>query len=281
MDKSLQDLVEARFGSTAPRVAAGEGEAGSGTVRGLLGHRTHRRYLDRPVSPELLDLLLACAFSAPSKSDLQQAGVVRVCDPQLRSAIGALIPSMPWIVQAPEFMLFIGDGRRIRTICTARDKPFANDHLDAFFNPTVDAALAMANFITAAEAEGLGCCPISAVRNHAAEIGALLALPAQVFPVAGLCLGWPSREGFISARLPLAASVHVDRYDDGAMLDQVGEYDRRRDGIHAIPPDSHRLVERFGTAEFYGWSEDKARQVAVQERETFGGYVRSQGFSLD
>lgn len=287
MAEDLQQLVEARFGPTAPRVAgAGAtggdgGGSGSPVARLLLGHRTHRRYADRPVDPALLDLLFACAFSAPSKSDLQQAGVVRVRDPALRAEIAALIPSMPWIAAAPEFMVFIGDGRRIRAICAARGKPFANDHLDAFFNPAVDAGLALANFIAAAEGEGLGCCPISAVRNHAERIGALLALPAHVFPVAGLCLGWPAREGFISSRLPLDASVHVDRYDDAGMPARVDEYDRRRDGIHAIPPDAHRLVDRYGTAAFYGWSEDKARQVSLSEREDFGAYVRSQGFRLD
>ena len=41
------------------------------------------------------------------------------------------------------------------------------------------------------------------------------------------------------------------------------------------------MTETWGQADFYGWSEDKARQVAVTERESFGGYVRSQRFRLD
>ncbi len=39
--------------------------------------------------------------------------------------------------------------------------------LDAFFNATVDAGIALSAFSIAAEAVGLGCCPISAVRNEA------------------------------------------------------------------------------------------------------------------
>jgi len=38
---------------------------------------------------------------------------------------------------------------------------------------------------------------------------------------------------------------------------------------------------RFGTAAFYGWSEDKARQYAVPQRTGFGAFVRAQGFSLE
>jgi nitroreductase/FMN reductase [NAD(P)H] len=33
----------------------------------IAGHRSHRRYLPRPIEPDLLRLLCACALSAPSK----------------------------------------------------------------------------------------------------------------------------------------------------------------------------------------------------------------------
>src|SRR3546814_16744069 len=89
---------------------------------------------------------------------------------------------------------------RIRRICEMRVQPFANDHLASSLNAAADCALAMQTFILSAEAAGLGCCTISAVRNHAQALADLLELPEWVFPVAGLCLGWPAREGFLSAR---------------------------------------------------------------------------------
>ena len=51
----------------------------------------------------------------------------------------------------------------------------------------------MSAFIIVAEAEGLGVCPISAVRNHADAVSKLLKLPDHVFPVAGLAAGYPGR----------------------------------------------------------------------------------------
>ena len=78
----------------------------------------------------------------------------------------------------------------------------------AFLTPTVDAALVMQTFILAAETAGLGCCPISALRNHADAVARILELPEKVFPVAGLCIGYPAAEGFVSMRLPLAVTVH-------------------------------------------------------------------------
>jgi hypothetical protein len=54
----------------------------------ILGRRTNRRYTAQPVDPPLIDLLIAAAFSASSKSDFQQASIIRVNDPDKRRAIG-------------------------------------------------------------------------------------------------------------------------------------------------------------------------------------------------
>ena len=58
----------------------------------------------------------------------------------------------------------------------------------------------------------------------------------------------------------------------------MSAYDRRRAAIHSF---KQRDVARWGQAEFYGWSEDKARQYGVPQRADFGAYVRAQGFCLD
>jgi nitroreductase len=277
MPKTLADLIEDRFGLPA---ADGRGMPAEGALAVLLGHRTHRRFKPDPVPAELLRVLLACAFSTPSKSDLQQASVVLVKDAAKRAGLAALIPSMPWIGTAPEFMLFCGDGRRIRRICALRGKPFANDHLEGFMNCAADAAMTLQSFVVAANAAGLGCCPISVVRNHAERVAEIVELPEAVFPFAGLCLGWPAREGWTSLRLPPAVTVHVDRYDDSTLEAEVEAYDRRRDARHSIPESEQKHVNEYGRSSFYGWSEDKARQVSKPERADFGSFLRRRGFSL-
>ena len=150
------------------------------------GHRSHRAFTDDPIPPAWTETLLACALSAPSKSDLQQSCVVRVEDNSKRAALAALVPTLDWLPSAPLLLVFCGDSRRIRRICELRGRTFGNDHLDAMFNASVDAALVIMNFIRVARAAGLGCCPISLVRNRAAELSDLLELPGGVFPVAGM-----------------------------------------------------------------------------------------------
>jgi nitroreductase/FMN reductase [NAD(P)H] len=274
--KRLHDLFAHRFGKAPGACNLGPAAA---TVAYLAGRRSIRRYAPKPVDPALIETLAAAAFSSPTKSDLQQRDIVAVRDPKARATIDALFPDMAWIAAAPVFLVFCGNNRRQRQIHRWRRRPFANDHLDAFFNAAVDAAIALAAFVVAAEQAGLGCCPISAVRNHAGLISDLLGLPDHVFPVAGLTVGWPAEEGKISPRLPLAATFHVDRYDDVGQQLLIDAYDARR--ARDQPYAKQRLVDRFGAQEPYTWSEDKARQYSTPERVDFGAFVRAKGFKLD
>ncbi len=278
MAKTIADLIEHRFGTPSE---TGRETTADGELAAILSHRTHRRYTEQPISEDLMQQVLAAGLSAPAKSDLQQVAVIRVENSAIRKEIAALLTAMPWVGNAPRFLVVCGDSRRIRRVCELRKIPFANDHLDAFFNATTDAALVLQNLIRAAAAVGLGACPISVIRNHATRIGELLSLPNYVFPVAGLCLGWPAREGFVSMRLPMALTVHVDRYDDGNFAAEIDGYDRRRNARFSIPESEWREVERYGKPDLYGWSEDKARQVSIPERDDFGAFVRRQGFKLD
>jgi FMN reductase [NAD(P)H] len=250
-------------------------------LRQVLMRRTHRRYAERPVPEPLLRLLLGTAFSASSKSDFQQASVIRVRDRQSRDRLAALVPDMPWVGDAPVFLVFCGDAYRLERIGELRGHSNENGRLEGFFNAAMDAALVLQTFILAAETAGLGCCPISVIRNHADAVVEILGLPDKVFPVAGLCVGYPAAAGHVSMRLPLEATVHMDLYDGQGLAEAVDAYDRRRDARYSLPPEQQRSPDVFGHASFYGWSEDKARQAAQPEGQTFPAFLRTHGFTLD
>jgi FMN reductase [NAD(P)H] len=282
MTSSYRDEMQARFGLD---IDPGDIDPGAGApddpwLRQVLLRRTQRRYSERAVPDALVRLLLAAAFSASSKSDFQQASALWLKDRVRRDRLALLFPDMPWIGTAPVFLVFLGDPRRLDQLGELRGKRQRNGALEGFFNATIDAALALQTCILAAETLGLGTCPISVLRNRIAEVAEILELPDKVFPVAGLCLGYPAQPGFISMRLPLEATVHIDRYDDSGLQEAVDGYDRRRDARHSIK-DRQRDPARFGTAEFYGWSEDKARQAATPEGAGFAAWLKAHGFSLD
>jgi nitroreductase len=271
----LRAALERRFGDAPPVEPSLDGLA---ALSRMAAHGTCREFTARPVDPALIRLLCAVALSAPTKSDLQQRDIIVIEDAEQRRRLDALVPPGGWPHRAPALLVFCGNNRRQRQLHLWRGHAFANDHLDAFFNAAVDAGIALAAFVAAAEAVGLGCCPVSAFRNQARAVSETLALPDHVFPVAGLALGWPSDAPTISPRLPLAATVHTDRFDDDAIADQVAAYDARRAALQ--PYAKQRGVAEFGVAGAYGWSEDKARQYAKPERTNFGEFVRRKGFNL-
>lgn len=273
------ELWQGRFGLDAPADLAASDLPEA--VQGILARRTVRRYRAEPVPEPLMAVLLACAQSAPTKSNLQQYAIVDLRDPSLRAAVGALVPTMPWIASAPVFLVFLGDMRRNRRIVALRGHEHRNDNVDCFMNAAVDAAVAMQSCILAAEAAGLGCCPISYLRNRLDDLKALLALPAGVFPVAGLTIGWPAEEPAVSPRLPPAVVVHRDRYDDGALEYELAAYDARAHARRPIAPDKQRHTDLYGVLETCSWSEDVARQLSRPERPDFREFLAGQDISLD
>jgi nitroreductase len=281
--RKLRETLAHRFGETLPEIAAEDGpQACPETWRQLAARGSGRYFQDRRVAPALVDTLCALALSSPTKSDLQQRDIVIIEDKAIRNRIDQLLATGPgaqeWIPGAPALLVFCGNNRRQRQLHAWRGKPFANDHLDAFFNAAVDAGIALSAFVIAAEAAGLACTPISVIRNHAGEVSGLLGLPDHVFPVSGLGLGWPARQRHTSLRLPLSATVHRDRYSEISQ-DAVDAYDRRRAAV--APIRTQRAADVFGTAPFYGWSEDKVRQYASPERADWGAFVRRKGFRLE
>jgi nitroreductase/FMN reductase [NAD(P)H] len=279
MPDTVQTIETALFERFGERFSVDTALPGFDDLARLAARRVTRRFLDRDISAELLRLLCACALSAPSKSDLQQADILIVCDEGRRGHIADMLPAMPWVREAPVFLFFLANGRRTPQLAQLRGKPFPNDHLDLFFNATVDAAIVLATFLRAAEAVGLGCCPISVIRDCAREVSELLSLPEKVVPIAGMCVGWPAEAGAISPRLPLSTTLHSEQFDEGDLAAQIDAYDRRRTTTR--PFRNQRDPERFGHGAFYGWSEDKARQYSTPQRADFGAFVRAQGFHLD
>ncbi len=274
---NLSDSLRLRFGddldlSVSPRLPS--------VFRSMICRGSCRQYKAETVDEELCQLLCAAALAAPTKSDLQQRDIVLVQDPEIKAELVKLVSDQAWIRDVPNIAIFCGNHLRQRHLHEMTGHAFANDHLDAFFNASVDAAIALSAFVTAAEAAGLGCCPISAVRNEAAAVSNLLGLPDLVFPVAGLAFGYPKSEPpTISMRLPLSETVHMDRFGTHDSKTAIDAYDRRRRAHQ--PYDRQRAEAHFGISEHYGWSEDKSRQYAQPERREFGAFIRNKGFTLD
>ena len=267
----LRQALHERFGEDI-NIPAGMG--GLDELLRIATYSSHRSWTETPVDPGILKVLVACALSAPSKSYLQQADIVQVQDPEKRASVERLVPAMPWLRNAPVLLVFCGNGRRFRHLFSRKGLPFANEHLDGFFNPVVDSSLVMMNFIRAAAAVGLVSCPISVLRDQALVLAQILELADHVFPVAGLCLGYPSQQRSINPRLSLSASFHIDRFDDGTSDEQLADFDVRYVAAR------RSITKDAGRQDPTTWSDEKTKQYASAQRADWGAFVRSKKFDL-
>ena len=168
-----------------------------------------------PGARALLRLLLGTAFSASSKSDFQQA--TRHSGQRTARAAIASRRSCP-TCRGSEMRRYFWSFAATRTASSGSASCAAT--------PTRTAS--SKGFSTPRSTRRWSCRPLSwrpkprvsgAVRSASFAImptrsPRYWSLPDKVFPVAGLCVGYPAAAGHVSMRLPLEVTVHIDHYDD-------------------------------------------------------------------
>jgi nitroreductase/FMN reductase [NAD(P)H] len=277
-ETSSDRLTAERYGKPIPLSEPPHETAVTGQ---LLSRRSHRAFRDDKVSESILTYLLACAQSAPSKSDLQQYSIIVVDDLELKEQISSLPGIDAWVCNAPHLLVFCADLRRGWQITESKGFTSDNNTLDMLVNSTGDAAIAMMAFIVAAESMGFGCCPVSVVRNQIEQVSALLKLPIGLYPFAGLCFGYPAENGQTSIRLPQEVVVHRNHYDDSHLLQHLHTYDNIRHDLTPIPEAKQLHPDRYGIQPEIKWSDNVARRLSVRERKTFRAFLEQQNFALE
>ena len=251
------------------------------TLKSILSRRSIRNFLNKPISKELLTLLLAAAQSAPSKSNLQQYSILVIQDQNIKNEISNLIGNTKWALTAPIFLLYLADIRRNIKITNDRGYEHKNNNVDTFMNGVIDAALSMQSTICASESLGLGVCPISMIRNIIEEVKVICKLPKGVFPIAGLALGWPDQKSNVSIRLSQDIVIHFDKYDEKDLIQKINKYDEIVFKKDPIPENKQRHVDLYGVAKKGTWSENISRQLSVPERSNFKNWLKENGFNLE
>ena len=251
------------------------------TLKSIISRRSIRKFLNKPISKELLSLILAAAQSAPSKSNLQQYSILVIQDQNIKNEISNLIGNTKWALTAPLFFLYLADIRRNIKITNDRGYDHKNNNVDTFMNGAIDAALSMQSTICASESLGLGVCPISMIRNIIEEVKVICKLPKGVFPIAALAMGWPDQKSNVSIRLSQDIVIHFDKYDEKDLIYKINKYDERVFKKNPIPENKQRHVDLYGVAKKGTWSENISRQLSVPERSNFKKWLNENGFNLE
>jgi nitroreductase len=272
MTANAQSRLAARYG--APDITPSE--QWNDTLGQLLDHRSVRAFTDQALPEGTIETLVAAAQSASTSSNLQVWSVVAVKDGERKNRLSALAGNQAYIRQAPLFFVWLADLSRVSRIAGQSDVELeALPYLESLLLGTIDAALAAQNAVVALESLGLGSVYIGAIRNDIEGVAKELELPPQVYPVFGLCVGYPSQErpSKVKPRLPQRAVLHQETYSTAGEKALLAEYDERLGAFY----------QREGM-KASGWSEqviDRLQSVTnLHGREALLEQLKRMGFGL-
>lgn len=242
----------------------------------LRAHKSIRRYTNRPVEDELLANILESARQAPTSSNLQPYSIIVVRDSTKKQLLAQYCGNQAWIEKCPVFLVMCPDLRRLNEICKLRGYEFKDRHIEISIVAIVDTSLVAQNIAVAAEAAGLGICMIGGIRNYPDKVCELLKLPQRVFPLMGICLGYPDQQPMIKPRLPQQAVVHLEEYNDATLFQLLQEYDHVI-GATGLYEGAHRKLAAPDGRDIpadYSWTEHSARRAATNNPATLRTHMR-------
>lgn len=239
----------------------------------LKNHRSIRKYSRQPVTPMQVEEIAQAAQMASSSSNVQAYSVVAVSEPQLKEQLAKLCGNQTYVSACPVFLVWCADLSRLK-VAAERHLPARETYegtTENFMVATIDAALAAQNAAVAAESMGLGIVYIGGIRNKIEEVSELLSLPELIYPVFGMCIGYPDQEPGQRPRLPLEAVLHWNKYDSECSNAAINQYDEVM---------SDYLRKRTGGSKDTPWSVLMAEKLAQPSRLHMREFLQRRGFEL-
>lgn len=244
------------------------------TINLLMAHRSIRKYADKPVPREIIEQVVAAGQMASSSSNVQAYSVIAVTDAERKQKLSQLSGRQTYIVECPVFLVWCADLSRLKNAARHHlpDSESYEGVTENFIVATVDVALAAQNAVIAAESLGLGIVYIGGIRNQIQQVAELLNLPELVYPVFGMCLGYPDQDPGLRPRLPQQAVLHWEEYDGVASERRVAEYDEIM---------SEYLRKRTGGVKDTPWSRLMAEKLTTPSRLHMKEFLQQRGFKLE
>ena len=171
--------------------------------------RSIRKFTDEPITTETLNQILEAGIKAPFAAQLYTIVYTRDKEKMKKLHIGAYSTTQL-------LMIFLIDFRKIEKIIAQRNYQYDYDDGMLLWLAIQDASLVVENIILAADALELGSVLLGGAPLQADIIKETFNIPSRVFPVVGLCLGYPdySVETDIRPRYPLKYTAFADNYED-------------------------------------------------------------------
>lgn len=239
------------------------------TIDLLKSHRSIRKYKDKPIEEAVLKTLIESGQWASTSSYVQAYSVIRVKNPEKREAMAVLSGDQKNVRTAPEFLVFCADLNRLKKACEIHNTPMEDGFIELMLIASVDAALVAQNVLVAAESLGLGGVYVGGIRNDPDKMSDLLNLPDRVYPVFGLCLGWPDQDPDRKPRLPQSLVFFEDEYQEPDEK-TLGDYDAHVKDYY---------IQRTKGRLDHTWTEQMAQKLGKETRPHMMDYLKKKKFA--
>jgi nitroreductase len=241
------------------------------TIELLKSHRSIRKFTDQKIPDDLFATLIEAGQCAATSNHVQAYSIVHVTNPANRAKIAELAGGQVWIKECSHFLMFCADMKRSTEAAERAGAEVVRGMTEQLLVASVDVALMAQTVVVAAESEGLGICYIGGIRNDPQQVSELLGLPEHVYPVFGLCLGYPDQNPEVKPRLPLATILKTDRYDDSQDTQQVAAFDATMHEYYQT---------RTGGTKDTNWSKELRPLFTSKLRAHMKDFLNRRGFGL-
>ena len=223
------------------------------------------------MSQEIVEELIQAGQCAATSSFIQACTVIQVTEPVIREKLCEASAGQLYVKESPVFLVFCADMQRHQLACDMHDAAMLSGFTEQFLTASLDCALFAQNVLVAAESLGLGGCYIGAIRNKIAEVDQLLGLPEKVYPVFGMCIGYPDQDPETKPRLPLGVVLKQQKYDDDGDRQRITVYDEQVRNYYRT---------RTGGTKDNSWSEQISDMLVKEARPHMLPFLQSKGFIL-
>ncbi|HYE81628.1 MAG TPA: nitroreductase family protein [Clostridia bacterium] len=172
-------------------------------IESLLSRKSVRAYEEKAIPEELKQIIIKSAMRAPTAGNQMLYSIVEVAGQEAKEVLARTCDNQPFIARAPLVLLFLADYQRwydyfmasgVPEMCGKKGEELRKPEEGDLFLACCDALIAAHTAVTAAESMGIGTCYIGDIMENYEEHRELFDLPQYVFPIALICLGYPTEQ---------------------------------------------------------------------------------------
>ncbi len=207
------------------------GEYPNSTLKLMIERSSCRSFETTKIPHDLMQLILRSGVHAATGGNLQPYSIIQIEAQATRDILAEKCGQL-FMAKAPTHLLFCIDWHRIERWTKLQQGPYsASDSFRHFWISFQDTIIAAQNICTSVDSLGLGSVYIGTVMEFVDEVRELVSLPAGVFPVVLLCLGYPKARPMPRKKLPPEVLVHQERYHELSDSELVAVFEKKYPGL--------------------------------------------------